>query len=205
MKISAPSSSEAEVAELQALTDELLFWTKRQRERLCAVKFAVCWQCGQPFSSRAFGGQGIRRYCCVRCRDDYNHRVQAGKYKQTCQVCGVKFARQQRQKFCSHKCFGKSKEITHPCERCGEPQKNWQAGRGRKWCSRKCWMDAKAEFNAARLPPVRECLQCGAEYRVPKKKTKHCSKKCGQLTASLSRPRVNGRWGSAAQVDTRND
>jgi len=172
-------------------------WT---RGRFCGEKSPrwkrvkrICKWCGDEFVAPADAvrlGQGV--FCSRHCwykwssknRSGNNSPIWKGGVEKLCAFCGrvftVKQSRGGNARFCSHKCYSKSKVVSEKertCITCGKSfvQKRHE-GVGLN-CSKEC------QSNAATKQILRVCLQCGGEftvnlYQVEQGWGQFCTRKC---------------------------
>lgn len=183
MEISIPSYSEAQVEELQRLTDELLFWgtAPSQKKRAWKVEFKKCVRCDEWFS---FHGSSIghKRFCSESCRRAARNQ----NYKSRCEECGSIFFHDESRpdrvrRFCSLACNANSQRgSSRKCEFCAT---EFYSDQGKqRFCSLQCFAALTRTTIKYRL-----CEWCGKEIENRANK-----KFCGQFCYGRFQ-RVGGR------------
>lgn len=113
-----------------------------------------------------------------------------------CQECGVTYqktpSKAKNSKFCSKSCKDKSTS-KHKTKQCLSCKKEFKSTRGKKYCSRKCYMDDNKKKRVSLT-----CDNCGIKYEKPfDEVTKYCSKTCQHTAQSSGLHEIpsNGRMG----------
>jgi len=113
-----------------------------------------------------------------------------------CEMCGEEYsADESKQRFCSPKCWQKSRpinKIKRSCENCGTIIMVWPNSI-RKYCSQRCAGEAE------RTKIVRRCETCGQVFRVwpniiAKGRGKYCSKRCYGMALRCRTGKDSPRW-----------
>lgn len=141
----------------------------------------LCRRCGKEFRNKAYN------YCLSCRRELAPQKAQRVKpvderYSRVCPVCGKTFYKplsatvpqwEQRYIYCSRDCYGKTRRKPFDsCAACGKPITAEGVARGQaKFCSRKCWASAKADYK-----PFPLCKVCGETVRD--RARKFCSAGC---------------------------
>ena len=133
----------------------------------CKMNPALC-TCGNRVSRKS-----------TECSNCHRNRGETS-YKKCCRSCLNFFTTlDNRQKYCSRKCYNSAKNKRHPfiCQQCGKWHTPKQAG-ARKYCSKMC------AGKAVKKPKsVKTCIQCGTGFVIHQSKAKNnygkfCSTKC---------------------------
>lgn len=99
-----------------------------------------------------------------------------------CCVCGINTEEFYAKECCSQKCYDRQRSVLKPrkkvfeprtCDECGNSFVPWSSKN--RFCSVKCKESFANKLNRVRF--VRNCLNCGKEFRGPKK-AKYCSISC---------------------------
>lgn len=155
----------------------------------------ICLVCGKEFKQNQGAGRQ-REYCSDLCRRAANYTKVKGGSVLTCPVCRKEFeqklGRGRPGKCCSRICskandyanvkagISGRRLVTKTCAGCGIIFET--RNKGRKYCSRKCTVDATKTYGGSILA----CPVCGKDYPQNHKDQKYCSPECHGI--SLRKP-----------------
>ena len=119
------------------------------------------------------------------------------KVKLVCEQCKSEYflppSKSKNSRFCSRKCKDENKTIHKEKSNCLHCQKEFTVKRGKKYCSRDCYIKANKK------PRIDlNCNFCGKDYQKPVgENTKYCSKTCQYKAQSSGLHEIpsNGRMG----------
>ena len=108
----------------------------------------ICKNCGKEFEDYV---SNHRKFCCYKCKSEYQEKV-CDYYKiKKCEGCGKEFRpKENRTRFCSFECYSQHQKRnsysrnTRKCEWCGKlyyPQR-----RDQRYCSKRCGYDWYSEY-----------------------------------------------------------
>lgn len=112
-----------------------------------------------------------------------------------CKECNKEFKpRFGTEKFCSRKCYGKSRRAISVKTKCGYCNEAMNVkifkfrNHGRHFCSIDCYYKSMVKHHKE----IRTCLVCGDEFEtMSNKKNKHCSTDCSNITNAINRREKN--------------
>jgi len=146
-----------------------------------------CKKCGAFYKKT----KPSHNFCTVVCVLSYKKEHKDDSYKnKKCLVCENVFkSRNEKNIFCSHKCRGiNARREDFKCENCNISFRKENVSKFPKYCSQKCFGEAKTKNFKGKVPNhlnpfkvKKECLFCKKEFYVflhRKNTSSYCSKKC---------------------------
>jgi len=154
----------------------------------------------------------FKKFCSIKCRNEYRTVQDRGKYKYFCDFCGEYFEVSYKKKgehvFCSKECnfafvSREGRKVTI-CESCGEEFVQ-PRHENHRFCSTACVGIGKKNLVGEKSPSYMKnyseddrtflCKVCGEKIKRPFRRNripKHCSKKCAMaaMINSLTKPHV---------------
>lgn len=141
-------------------------------KRPTALPEATCPNCGKKFLAKAYHGR--QKFCCRKCRFNYENSTTEAHQEVFCEKCGKKFT------------------VYNSRMKWGNP----------RYCSKKCADDSRIVYQARRQRVNRIitlCEKCGKSFphRITEPR-RYCSHECANVARKINDPAFrrirNGAW-----------